>query len=236
MTASQYLINAHECRYPAMLQQPYREFVDVTPVWGYRVLRGRLCCCVYFLVHTAPQAGDFTVLQIVQQMAELLWSGAYGEPVLEGFIASAGGLDGRLRRFVSSAIAEHLAGLRLRCVLESAARRLVSHSGMFHSSSMRQPCTGKVVDVDCSKPRQEMQNLGYQGSTLWCLNENLAVADKLPSKKIWTHEHVWCHDSRVASGRRAARRASIVLCRSLEQARKLSQAGTALDKICQPFV
>ena len=42
-------------------------------------------------------------------MVPLLWSKAYGEPVLEGFIASIGGLDGRLRRSVSAAIAKRLA-------------------------------------------------------------------------------------------------------------------------------
>lgn len=43
-------------------------------------------------------------------MAALLWSEAYWEPVLEGFIASIGGLDGQLRSAVSEAIAGTMSG------------------------------------------------------------------------------------------------------------------------------
>ena len=43
-------------------------------------------------------------------MASLMRSKAYGEPILEGFIASIGGLDGRLRNSVVAAIAEQLSG------------------------------------------------------------------------------------------------------------------------------
>ena len=43
-------------------------------------------------------------------MASLLRSKAYVEPILEGFVASIGGLDGRLRSSVVAAIAEQLSG------------------------------------------------------------------------------------------------------------------------------
>ena len=43
-------------------------------------------------------------------MAALLWSEAYWEPVLEGFIASIGGLDGQLRSAVLEAIAGTMSG------------------------------------------------------------------------------------------------------------------------------
>ena len=46
-------------------------------------------------------------------MAALLWSEAYWEPVLEGFIASIGGLDGQLRSAVSEAIAGTMSGAYL---------------------------------------------------------------------------------------------------------------------------
>lgn len=53
-------------------------------------------------------------------MAPLLWSMAYGESVLEGFIASIGGLDGRLRKSISAAIAEQLPGVPSRAMQHSA--------------------------------------------------------------------------------------------------------------------
>jgi len=46
----------------------------------------------------------------MQRMASLLRSKAFGEPILEGFIASIGGLDGRLRNSAVAAIAEQLSG------------------------------------------------------------------------------------------------------------------------------
>ncbi len=49
------------------------------------------------------------MLQVTRDLVPLLWSKAYGKPVLEGLVASIGGLDGRLRRSVSAAIAKHLA-------------------------------------------------------------------------------------------------------------------------------
>ena len=55
-------------------------------------------------------AEQMSVLQSMRSLAPLLWSAPYREPVLEGFIASIGGLDGRLRRSVSAAIAQQLSG------------------------------------------------------------------------------------------------------------------------------
>ena len=46
----------------------------------------------------------------MRSLAPLLWSAPYREPVLEGFIASIGGLDGRLRKSVSAAVAQQLSG------------------------------------------------------------------------------------------------------------------------------
>ena len=79
---------------------------------------------------------NFNVLQVVRQMAELLWSKAYGEPVLEGFIASAGGLDGRLRRSVASAIAEQLAGVRPVLALAASLKMLEGGLLNIHTSSI----------------------------------------------------------------------------------------------------
>lgn len=56
-------------------------------------------------------AEQMSVLQSMQSLAPLLWSAPYREPVLEGFIASIGGLDGRLRRAVSAAISQQLSGV-----------------------------------------------------------------------------------------------------------------------------
>ena len=64
----------------------------------------------YCCMEAMGPAERTSVLQSMRSLAPLLWSTPYREPVLEGFIASIGGLDGRLRRSVSAAIAQQLSG------------------------------------------------------------------------------------------------------------------------------
>ena len=65
-----------------------------------------------------------SALQSMRSVAPLLWSAPYREPVLEGFIASIGGLDGRLRRSVSAAMAQQLPGVAQPESLPLARRKL----------------------------------------------------------------------------------------------------------------
>ena len=102
-----------------------------------------------------------SALQSMRSLAPLLWSTPYREPVLEGFIASIGGLDGRLRRSVSAAIAQQLSGVaqphnaclwpeshshKCMAVLPALLAQPISGYILFHSAE----CCMILQDIDCA--------------------------------------------------------------------------------------